>query len=265
VINELKRQYRFIDLLKPEVEALLPIVAAMKPDAIGLMGRLARVARLQLAANRHRQKRPGWPDLAGDMSSSGLLTPEQDDAVDVSGDMTSQRPEESRLVAALVDGDVSDTTLDYLQKALRRWAQSTSAFDITQEDAKYLDAAGTLVASGRFDCVVYGHTHLPKRVISENGKWTYLNSGTWCDLLRVPDEVFGEDEHARDSLRRFLGALRANCLQPYRIRPQTYARVSLDETGAVTAARLCSFKSSSQPEVDVSDATLRPDPAASNE
>jgi UDP-2,3-diacylglucosamine pyrophosphatase LpxH len=41
VMNPLKRSYRFIDLLKPESEALFALLLALEPDARGYLGKLA--------------------------------------------------------------------------------------------------------------------------------------------------------------------------------------------------------------------------------
>src|SRR5262249_47145876 len=81
-----------------------------------------------------------------------------------------------------------------LFKAFRRMMDiHRDTFDVSKEHATYLKPAQRSAEAG-FQVVVYGHTHLAKRIpISDNGKSVYLNSGTWADLMRVPDEVWAPD------------------------------------------------------------------------
>ena len=73
-------------------------------------------------------------------------------------------------------------------KALRKWAAvHQSTWDVTREDDKYVRAA-TASAKRGYRVVVYGHTHLVKRVALGDGA-TYLNAGTWADLMRFPDGI----------------------------------------------------------------------------
>ena len=84
-----------------------------------------------------------------------------------------------------VGARVSEIGFDVLHKALRAYAEAHClAYKVDQEDAEYLDAAKALRKRG-FSIVVFGHTHLAKRV-GLGGGGTYLNTGTWADLMRMP-------------------------------------------------------------------------------
>jgi UDP-2,3-diacylglucosamine pyrophosphatase LpxH len=68
------------------------------------------------------------------------------------------------------------------------------AFEDGVEPAQqYLDAAKTLGKEFRY--VVFGHTHHAKRVdLKLPGGGRYLNSGTWANFMRFPDDLFDKDE-----------------------------------------------------------------------
>ena len=68
VINPIKERYRFIDLLKPEVEAMIPLLLALEP---GLRAKLARVLPIAADAARHRMREAALPALGGDISAGG--------------------------------------------------------------------------------------------------------------------------------------------------------------------------------------------------
>ena len=68
VINPIKASYRFVDLLKPETEALLPLLLALEP---GIRRLLPKVLRMHAAAWRHRPAGPAQPRMHGDIASVG--------------------------------------------------------------------------------------------------------------------------------------------------------------------------------------------------
>ena len=113
-----------------------------------------------------------------------------------------------------------------LRKALRA-LQPIDAFRIDHETApSYQRAAEQLCERAGVRCVVFGHTHLARDVDLGGGR-RYLNTGTWANLLRVPDdvlrEVTAERAEAHPALAAWLDQLRDNRLEPW-FRP-TYARL----------------------------------------
>lgn len=63
VINPIKEQYRFIDLLKPETGAVVPVLLALEP---GYRSVLSRVASIVAQARDHRMAAPAVPASSGD-------------------------------------------------------------------------------------------------------------------------------------------------------------------------------------------------------
>jgi len=114
VMNPIKERYAFVDLLKPEVEATVPLLLALEP---ALRKKLARVIPIAVQAARHRMQEDALPSVGGDIRAEpGEAGP------DVGGDMgglqgTAAAPtrsaDDARLAAALehVLGDASEEFL----------------------------------------------------------------------------------------------------------------------------------------------------------
>ncbi len=120
---------------------------------------------------------------------------------------------------------------------LRRLHRTT--FEVEDEKDDYRVPARRAADAG-FQVVVYGHTHLAKRVPLIDGEDfpVYLNTGTWADLMRLPDTVWSPQEAvARAALKDFVDDLEHNRLERWRRSVPTYARIDLDG-GIVTGADL---------------------------
>lgn len=123
------------------------------------------------------------------------------------------------------------TRRDALFKAFRSsFDKHRDAFNVSKELDKYIVPARCAVESG-FQVVIYGHTHLVKRVdlgVSETTLPVYLNTGTWADLMRVPDSIWGsEEDGAKEALAAFIADLESNCLSEWRRSVPTYAKIEL--------------------------------------
>ncbi len=121
--------------------------------------------------------------------------------------------------------------LGRLRKALlARAGEDAQAFRVDYESPAYLDPARESARRG-FLVVVYGHTHLARRVSLENGA-RYLNTGTWADLMRVPDAILRPDtpeEQAMEQLSVFADDLVHNRLESWRRQRPTFARIDLGD------------------------------------
>jgi hypothetical protein len=115
-----------------------------------------------------------------------------------------------------------------LRTALRIYAreqQETFAVDV--ESPRYLRPAEALAKRG-FRVVVFGHTHLPKRVPMLGGAALYLNTGTWAELMRIPDEVLSDKPAGDTVLAEFVEALADNRLEPWRKLVPTFSRIEME-------------------------------------
>lgn len=66
VMNPLKQHYPFIDLLKPEAGAAVPLLLALAP---GARRHIARVAALALKTRQHKLRSPAMPERSGDIAA----------------------------------------------------------------------------------------------------------------------------------------------------------------------------------------------------
>jgi UDP-2,3-diacylglucosamine pyrophosphatase LpxH len=257
VMNGLKARYPFVDLLKPETSAALPLLAVLEPACFD---QLAQVFQL------HRQSRKRKFDDNGTPRDRGLVaaaTPSVSDEpmLDLARTLTgaaTTRGEVAGLratVGALLDvwlaaTSTSDreTQLRRLWRALRAYAdEHYDAFSVDKESEVYLAPARAMAARG-WKVVVFGHTHLAKRVALPDGA-VYLNTGTWADLMQLPTEILSEDaDAALPRLERFVDDLRSGNSDPWRGRMLTFACVDLDGE-RVSAARLCRFPAGIEPGV----------------
>jgi hypothetical protein len=106
---------------------------------------------------------------------------------------------------------------------------------------EYLDAANEL-ARGGFRCVVFGHTHLPKRVALDNGA-LYINTGTWADIMRFPMDILaGSDEQGLAKLREFIDDIAQGKLNRWIGFGATYARLDMDGADRLIQAELLDFE-----------------------
>lgn len=293
IMNPVKTSYPFIDLLKPETGAAVPILLALEPGARSQLGRLALMVK---RARKHRLSSAAMPGFGGDIRAEGDaggafgqdIGSFDDDlgAAAVShGDYGNSGDGSDDALAAVVSeamgddadgflaefsqpasmgedisavdffdrsmglaslllarsGDDVERRLPSLLKALRA-LQGDKSFDRSVETAReYLDAAQAL-ARGGFRCVVFGHTHLAKRVVLENDA-LYINTGTWADVMRFPTEILaGSDQEALAGLREFVQDIGTGKLNRWIRFGATYARLDLDADHRLIQAELLDFE-----------------------
>lgn len=245
VMNPIKARYAFIDLLKPESEPLIALLLALEPD---LRGKLARIAKGMAKAV---PRLPTWNDQPVFTSEiSSVAEPSEEAALD-----EVLRRVRARLPAAdedvnpyaqdvgstsdwvisklgvlrmLVNGDTTSVMerVPMIRQALRALHGDASFDDESEAGKRYLRAARAL--GERWPYVIFGHTHHAKHVKLDGGA-TYLNSGTWANLMRFPEAVLAGDRRAADdAIWRFLEDLRENHLSRYvEFRP-TFVRLAID-------------------------------------
>jgi hypothetical protein len=122
-----------------------------------------------------------------------------------------------------------EAQLKRLYIALRARAETTwQTFDVNQEAEPFIKPAQAAADRG-FKVIVFGHTHLVKRIPLNKQDAIYLNSGTWADLMQVPKAVLeGKEDEAKTTLVRFVDDLRTNQLEKWRRLVPTFVRIDLD-------------------------------------
>lgn len=289
VINLIKQDYKFIDLLKPENDVALPTVLALEP---GYRQILATVAKLAIEAQQHRMEKgqPALPSIGGDISSNldastatfggdmgggemgGIPSQPAVDAVDevlkktlgdhaaflqslnasgapggpeIGGDISTADIVDrtlglARLLFAHRDQDVG-ARLPALLEALRGLQPDQSFSRDVETNPACLDAANQLMQGG-FRFVIFGHTHLAKRIELKQPGCYYLNSGTWCDLMQLPPEIItGNTSAALATLQQLAQSLATGLFDQWIIFRPTYVRLDVDAGERVVNAELCDY------------------------
>ncbi len=264
IMNPIKSRYPFVDLLKPETSATLPILLALEP---GVRGQLANVWALQRRASKHGPVAAAEPAWSGDISAMDNASESSTLDDDLRAVLGAEEAEEFlRGVENEFDssGDISSVTLDSALGVLRLMTGSNSSalekrlpallaalqplqndrtFEDTYEpEGPYLDAARELAQNG-IRYIIFGHTHLARKIDLGDGR-TYFNSGTWADLIRFPPECLsGSKTQALMYLQAFLNDLVERRFERWISFRPTYVRLALRE-GHVVQAELCSYDAS---------------------
>ncbi|MFD1302103.1 metallophosphoesterase [Methylobacterium marchantiae] len=213
VMNAVKTRYPFVDLLKPESGAVLPLLLALDPSVARRISAAAgTIPRLARDAVRWRAGYLGDPGAgtAPDVSlqarphiSGGPLTDrERREVAARLLDRTEDRMRDGVDARSLASAE-QGTDLLGIGGALRRLVERAPRSEVLREAINYLDAdrsfdrteidttfrrADQEVPSD-VDVVVTGHTHLERVLRRRNGKGYYFNSGTWASLMQIEPPV----------------------------------------------------------------------------
>jgi len=259
VMNLIKQDYPFVDLLKPETEAAIPLLLALEPGYASSIERIETVRLLNAEANKRAPKAPARPAHPENIAAAGSGRHPQIDNVLTRQMGARQR---QRLLALVQEAEGQSTRsgeriaagatrrflsfarmlltkdlekrMPTLLDSLRAW-QGEDVFNWSVETVNsYLDAAKEL-ASGGFSTIIFGHTHLAKIVDLKNSN-TYLNTGTWADLLRLPAPILkASQKEALASLKGFTDAMRTGEFRDFLEFMPTFGYIRWDATGRSVA------------------------------
>ena len=197
-MNGVKRQYQWIDVLKPEEEATAMITAA-----IARLPSLLKFAELQYSKNQSASKLAkgflgaegtGETFDDGPLRDQPQVAPDADalmrEALDqlARGSRATDLVNEDEFLLSKAEIVVNTALLKGRPQSLRDVLKSTLANDqtfalTTKDDVfKELDA---LCGPG-IDFLVAGHTHLARALPREKESGYYFNSGTWIQIMRIP-------------------------------------------------------------------------------
>lgn len=236
VMNPIKEKYPFVDLLKPENSGMLPILAVLEPSAMKSVPKLAALAAQTTEA---RFDENGIP-LDHQNIAAVLRFPAKDEGLTLALSLAGIGDPQN--IAAIGEpkgfwerwkSDASEVArniqLNMLLRALRHYTKTArQAFNVDNEEQDYLLPANAAAANDH-KIIIYGHTHLAKRVRLDKPGTIYLNTGTWADLMKVPDAILGDDDAlARKQLESFLDDLEHGRLDAWRCQVPTFARVDFD-------------------------------------
>lgn len=252
VINGFKSSYSFINLLKPENEAAIPLLAVLDP---AVFEKFPDIAMLAAQATESRRQRD---EIAAAVSGEASeYHPDDRQALDAARDLAFSGDANEigfESVTDFLSGLKAKATdwyrrqqIDKLYKAFRYWlGPQLITFDTGQEDKGYRDLAMASARAG-FRVIAYGHTHLAKRVGLPLGGATYLNTGTWADLISVPASILLDEsvDQAHRDLDVFVRDLENNRLERWTGRLPTFAQIEMED-GHATSAEMYVFEGSDQ-------------------
>ena len=201
-INHLLAAYPFLNLLKPEKGAVLPLLLSLRPDMRPLIMDIVELMKIPARLREARLDGPARLRSSGALGGAMADAPVRGSLVSVlraelgeEGMRLFQSPAQaySGNLGGLAGGAVSFGSIRRLGESLARatgnamvlsraWLLSCAtdrreqvrcafhrladdpSWNPAYEDPEYLAAATELLRTGRFSHVVFGHTHLPKSI-----------------------------------------------------------------------------------------------------
>ena len=275
IMNPIKREYPFVDLLKPETEAVIPLLLALEPD---FRKHITKIGVMKYKANRRNPALPGQPARKENIGSAQKEDERAHSLEDVlDGVMTTAQLEEflqalpehketgrssvqnisaSKLKRALsfskllvAPGEELDQRMPALFDALSVLIKDRSFETDGPEEKHYLEAARELVGYGA-EVVVFGHTHLARdlsitgtnplkrgRAAMVTGR--YINTGTWADLMAFPLTPFDQPRDKEvQALKEVVTAMRDRRFSRWVKFLPHYAAIELDADLQLLSAKL---------------------------
>jgi hypothetical protein len=223
VMNQVKKSYPFVDLLKPENKPVLSTLLTLDPGLVRQVPLQAPVSVVRGMATGNREvsallsagvnpeevvstatlEPANIIELMGPNLAEGVRTFQsgsEDDLLmaaerDLAKNLVVDAPPSTPAGATLGIGDIVAGALGFLpreealRRALKDWLGDDDTFDITKEDDTF-KAIVPRVGPG-VDFIVTGHTHLARNIECSGGR-RYFNCGTWIRLLRLTPQALND-------------------------------------------------------------------------
>lgn len=257
LVSPLKKRYPFIDLLQPGGKELALLLFAFEPELVKQWRAIASVfqAKRRQSADRSGEQ----PEYTRNVSAWRTAPDDVDEELREAFGSTYEELVSEGTTQDVGALDVAAVTLDGLRRgglrgridegklieadrlvkiraALRAMVPSPEVYDpnFDDETCACRKAAGRLLGGSDVQTVIMGHTHFARHV-GPAARARYINTGTWADIIRIPDEVLADGEEALGALEAFL-----NGLVNDDVRQQffSYADVRLGPAGNVKNAAL---------------------------
>ncbi|MBL8350339.1 MAG: metallophosphoesterase [Burkholderiaceae bacterium] len=226
VMNQVKASYPFVDLLKPETQAVVPILTALNPGLLKRMQDLGAIAAHKatdmarmsagfLGAEGEEQPGaaaaaaalPAWRGAVGGASAQVLMDQaEQAFSAGVApiSLVRASQAEQLGLWEAAWDLLRGQPRHEVLREALE-FLDKDRSFDPTAPDDTFRQFDARVAPE--IDLLLTGHTHLMRSLPRQRGGGHYYNSGTWARLMKVAPELRRDKERFRQ-LFELLGRAR---------------------------------------------------------
>jgi UDP-2,3-diacylglucosamine pyrophosphatase LpxH len=248
IMNDFKEKLSFVDLLKPEMPAVVLILLAIKPfmAALGIPGvalkGLGAVGNSVLAMLR---RKIGGKPLGPKPAVGGPTSDADDLEAFLSNTFPGQGSPTDWDMEVFLGGNevpgVSDPNLGPKLTRVRLWflswaLQALARFQAVRQGEAFFNtdhpdnpaaigARSRLI--GNVKVVVFGHTH--EALKTEFAEGLYVNSGTWADLVGLPQE-------GREAMLKWLEDIAANKFD--RTAYPTYVRIEPADNGVFVSLNL---------------------------
>jgi UDP-2,3-diacylglucosamine pyrophosphatase LpxH len=259
VMNPIKKEYGFIDLLKPENDAAIPLLLALEPALARDVDRIHTVMQLQAEAQSRNPIAAATPAQPGNIRATGGNTKKGTETLQqllqrrigaaaamqlmalVNEAERQAQQKERQISAGKIGRALSFARMLFVEKEWEgrvallldgfRQIQDAKLFDWSIESELCYREAAEELARGGFRNISFGHTHMPKNVELPGGA-KYLNTGAWADRMRVPQTVFLEPrERGFEALKKFATAIKNNRFEEYVEFLPTFAYIKSDDHG----------------------------------
>ena len=223
VMNDIKRKYAWIDLLKPENSAAVGTLLAIDPSQVGKIKQLPAIVGAKLVGDSQVDQRLSADGLqvaasTEPFSLDSMLGPNVLASMQSAGSRPSSSGDEMLLAMESRTPGVSPDTVKFkdaplglpqliwdrltgwitgvgpeeaLRQALQDWLKGDASFDIDNQDETYTEVTNRL--GPNIDFVVTGHTHLERAIKRERGGF-YFNCGTWIRLMRFTEAMLANTQ-----------------------------------------------------------------------
>ena len=229
VMNDIKRQYAWIDLLKPETQAALSVLAALAPEQLQKITTVLPIVgqktidsfevKKRLSADGFSQPTnpPHIPTdlLLGENFLKAIqptATASRDkadqmllEAEKTFNDLSLDARAEATLglfdginsfvdkLKQLISDKLTINKVELLRTALKDWLLTNDkSFKVDDSTSDPLFKPLTSTVGSDIDFIVTGHTHLERAIKFDTHRY-YFNSGTWIRLLQFTPQMLKDD------------------------------------------------------------------------
>ncbi len=221
VMNEVKRKFPFVDLLKPEISAVIPTLIAIEPDKYDYINRhvlplgsrfaIDKIKAIsgylsaddpiessddeveaglnQLLTAHSYQESDKKNEYQALLHATEIRLEDNDNPLDLIG--SDQQAEYLGYFSALIDRIRKKPPEQILRNALEGLLKDKS-FDVETEDGTFKKLDKKISAD--IDFIIAGHTHFERALKRENGRGHYFNTGTWIRLIKYTQAMLRDDQ-----------------------------------------------------------------------
>lgn len=198
VMNTVKRKYPIVDLLKPEAEAVVPILLTMDPGQFRKIAKVMSVAAYltrDMVRNAFEAVPPEEEITPGPAFENKVMDDFLKRYFEYDAAEDKEAPEqELEGIGAFIPAFFSDKKkkVEKLRKALKKELEGDPSFVITNKDKMFKKMKKEI--GSKVNYLITGHSHKERAIAREEPGCYYFNTGTWIRLIRLTEDVLKNSE-----------------------------------------------------------------------